>query len=393
MTVQTPTNDTTTNTNLADNTSATTNAHPENFNETSGNENIDRYINESIRAQDEGKIPKQTNTSTQGGSEGAQPGTEKPSGDKPTAQPQGSGGADTTAQQNKQKQDPRSALSDGHVEDAAGNIRKADGSLVVSAGEARRWWERYENVNKSNKHAQAYIKRLETDLETAQNSRDTSGYLNGVPQQLGLAHNEVATGLNIVAAWKKNPHEAIKFLLTEYAAMGHNVNELLGKEGGIDLNAVQTMINRAVAPIVTNHAQQQGRNEALARAEREYNSFMAKYPEAIVHENEIAALMAKDKTLTADGAFHMLKAWALEQRLDFTKPLGPQFQAAPQGVQGHNQPPSQGSNQPQMNNVPPLPNGRGTSEAALNTHQGAARADEDWDSIIRGEMKRSGYNA
>lgn len=392
MTVQTPTNDTTTNTDLAN--TAQTQQHPEDFNnETSGNENIDRYIDESIRAQDEGKTPKPKDTAVEGGDSGTTTDTTKQGGEQPTAQPQGGGGANPTAQQNKQGQDNRSALPEGHVEDAAGNIRKADGSLVASAGEARRWWERYENVNKSNKHAQAYIKRLEADLEAAANIKDTSNYLNGVPAQLGLQHNEVATGLNIVAAWKKNPHEAIKFLLTEYAAMGHNVNELLGKEGGIDLNAVQTMINRAIQPIVGTHQQQQGQQQALVQAERQYNAFMAKYPDAAVHENEIASLMARDKSLTADAAFHMLKAWALEQRLDFTKPLGPQLQAAPQSVQGHNQPPAQGSNQQPMNNVPPLPNGRGTSEAALNTHQGAARADEDWDSIIRGEMKRSGYNA
>lgn len=369
-------------------------AHPEDFNsETSGNANIDRYIDESIRAQDEGKTPEQTNTPAKGSDSGTASDTTKSKEERPTAQPEGSRGEDTTAQPNKQGQDNRSALPEGYTTDAAGNIRKTDGSLVASAGEARRWWERFENVSKSNKHAQAYIKRLEADLEAAAGVKDTANYLNGVPAQLGLQHNEVATGLNIIAAWKKNPHEAIKFLLTEYAAMGHNVNELLGKEGGIDLSAVQTMINRAVQPIVGTHQQQQEQQQALVQAERQYNAFMAKYPDAAVHENEIAALMARDKSLTADSAFHMLKAWALEQRLDFTKPLGPQFQAAPQSVQGHNQPPHQGSNQQPMNNVPPLPNGRGTSEAALNAHQGAARADEDWDSIIRGEMKRSGYNA
>lgn len=393
MTVQTPTNDTTTNTNPADNASVTPNAHPEDFNETSGNENIDRYIDESIRAQDEGKTPKQTDASPEGSGTETKPTSEKPSGDKPTAQPQGSGGTNTATQQPQQAQLHPHLTNLGLSEDKDGNLVDKDNKIVAHAGGERRQFERAENFANQSRHAQAYIKRLETELEAAATAKDTSNYLNGVPQQLGLAHNEVATGLNIVAAWKKNPHEAIKFLLTEYAAMGHNVNELLGKEGGIDLNAVQTMINRAVQPLVGTHEQQRGQQQALAQAERQYNAFMAKYPEAATHENEIAALMAKDKSLTADGAFHMLKAWALEQRLDFSKPLGPQFQAAPQGVQGRNIPPHQGSNQPQMNNVPPLPNGRGTSEAALNTHQGAARADEDWDSIIRGEMKRSGYNA
>ena len=386
------TNDTTTNT-PANDAASQQQQHPENFNESSGNENIDRLIDESIRAQDEGKTSKQTDASSQGSSDGTQTDTANQQGGATTQSAQGGSGANAAAQPQQQQQHARHPnLPEGLSEDGKGNIVDKAGKIVVNAGNERRQWERAENAIKSNTHAQAYIKRLETELTAAQTTRDTANYLNGVPAQLNLQPQEVATGLNIVAAWKKNPHEAIKFLLTEYAALGHNVNELLGKEGGIDLNAVQTMINRAVAPMVTNHAQQQGQTEALARAEREYNSFMAKYPEAIVHENEIAALMAKDKSLSADTAFFRLKTWVLENGYDFSKPLGPQLQAAPQGAQGHNQPPVQGSNQ-RMNGAPPLPNGRGTSEAALNTHQGAARADDDWDSIIRGEMKRSGFNA
>jgi hypothetical protein len=115
---------------------------------------------------------------------------------------------------------------------------------------------------------------------------------------------------------------------------------------------------------------------------------MAKYPEAIVHENEIAQLMGRDKSLTAESALFRLKSWMLENGYDFNKPLGHQINAAPQSVQGHNQPPQRSGVNNLNNNIPPLPNGRGTPETALSTHQNAARADEDWDSIIRAEMQR-----
>lgn len=390
----TQTNTPATNQNTAENAVVNL-SHPENFSETSGNANIDRYIDESIRAQDEGKKQPQTNVAAESGDAKTQSNTSQQSRDATNTQSQGNSGENTPPQpQQPQPQQLHPHLTGlGLKEDKDGNLVDKDNKIIAHVGGERRQFERAENFANQNKHAQAYIKRLENDLAIAAENKDTANYLHGMPQQLGLNHAEVATGLNIVSTWKKNPHEAIKFLLTEYAAMGHNVNELLGKEGGIDLGAVQTMINRAVQPLVGTQQQQQGQQQAYAQAERQYNAFMAKYPEAAVHENEIASLMARDKTLTADGAFHMLKAWALEQRLDFSRPLGPQFQAAPQSVQGRNIPPTQGSNQTQMNNVPPLPNGRGTPEAALNAHQNVARADDDWDSIIKGEIKRSGYNA
>jgi hypothetical protein len=205
------------------------------------------------------------------------------------------------------------------------------------------------------------------------------------------------TGLQIVAQWQKDPTAAVKYLLTEYAAMGHNVNELLGKDGGLDMAAVNTAIQNAVGPLVQDRTAQQREQQVNETVVREYNAFMAKYPEAATHENDIATLMQHDRQMTPEVALFRLKSWALENQYDFTRPLAPQIQARQQGGQQPSQqqprPPVQGSQAPQQMTQPPIPNGRGSPQTNVAQHKTSAAADSDWDSIIREELQRSNINA
>lgn len=356
---------------------------------TSGNENIDRYIEESIRAQD-GDTDEKPTTGAEGGDEGQANKSKEPSGKQPVGDDKAGGDKDAASQQ-QQKPDGQ-AGNTGVKDDGKGNLVDAQGKIVAHAGAERRFYDQVQHLSKANDFARKHIKDLESELATMRGQQATQQYLNGIPQQFGLNQREVAVGLQLVNTWKKNPHEAVKYLLTEYAAMGHNVAELLGKDAaGIDMGAIRNMIEQAVGPINQDRASQQQRADAEARAEREYNSFMAKYPEAKTHETEIAQIMQADANISAEAALFRLKSWALEQGLDFTKPLGPQYSAKLQGA-GHSQPPASQGRQSQTN-VPPMPNGRGTSDGQMQQHRNPAKASDDWDDIIREELNRSGINA
>lgn len=362
------------------------------FDASTGNENIDKYIEESIRAQDEGKEGKTDAQKTDDAGSTTDGDKGQQSGQKDDAKTGGSTGENKSVEQQQQQTGTRS----GHPEvkdDGKGNLVDASGNLVAKAGAERRWYDQVQNLSKAHQHASAHIKTLENELAQLRGEQASTNYLNGVPQQLGLNQQETAMGLNLVNSWKQNPAEVVKYILTEYAALGHNVNELLGKDAnGINMQAIQHMIRNAVGPVQQNHADAQRRDQVNAQAEREYNAFIARYPEAKMHENDIAALMQRDQSLSAEAALYRLKSWAIENALDFNQPLMPQYEVKLQGA-GHNQPPVQGRQQ-QTNDVEakPMLNGKGgaAQQQQMQQHRSVARSDADWDEIVRDAMTKSG---
>lgn len=356
---------------------------------TTGNANIDKAIQISLDAQDGTNHAEESQTEetqNQNAQTNQQPNKEQ--ADK-------SAGTSNQANDGKQPNGQDQNAVDPNVKgkpDAAGNIVAQDGRIIAKAGSERRLWERAENSTRALEHSQRHIQTLEKDVGDWKREAVSRQYLNGLPQQLGIDHEDVNMGLKIIANFRKDPANTVKYILTEYAAMGHNVNDLLGKEGTLDMSAVKRMIDGAISPLAQERQVQTREQQANVAAEQQYNAFVSKYPAALTHDNDLAKLMDRDPNLTAETAFFMLKSWASEHGYDFNQPLGPQHAAKTQGANQGQQPSSSTSNQPNSNqqNQPPFM-GRSVQQDNVVVNKTTPSMDDDFEDIIRQEMKQAGY--
>jgi hypothetical protein len=122
-----------------------------------------------------------------------------------------------------------------------------------------------------------------------------------------------------MAALKRDPVQAAQYILTQVRAAGHNVDDIAG--GATDMGAIRNMIAELIAPLTSEHKAREVEVAARREASDIYNGFVARYPDAKIHDASIARLLANDSSLSPEAAYFKLKSFYLERGLDFNKPL------------------------------------------------------------------------
>jgi len=203
--------------------------------------------------------------------------------------------------------------------------------------------------------------------------------LNNVPRQLGLSDEDAMQGLRLIASYKKDPAATIQYILTEARAAGHNVQA--ENQGQVDLAAITRLLDDRLGPLVEDRATQKRTTEADAEAAKQYTDFTTRFPDAVMHEDIIASILQRDKTLSPDAAYYQLRLWAQEHSLNWNQPLKPQIEAAQQG----------GTQKPV---IPAIGGGRSGNAPVTDTTQTASVADGDADTgdIVKQAMREAGMN-
>ena len=246
----------------------------------------------------------------------------------------------------------------------------ADGKLIAKAGRERRYYDSWNRAERNASELKQQVTNLNQQVETYR-AATTQG------QQLGLSPNEQVIGMQMVAAWKKDPAAAIKAILTQAKAQGISV-DLEGMQPGVDADAILQRIRQEFAPVL-NQAQAQTEMERVSQeAQRNYDAFMSEFPDAAVQQREIAAVM-NAKGLNPREAYYAVRAWCVENGYDWTKPLGPQHAAKQQQAAGNT---NQGrSTQPRV----PL-TGRsvgGPVNNGVKVQRSPAGVNDSWDTIVK----------
>ena len=317
--------------------------------DTSGTEpSTDESILQNIGEGDEPTTDAGTGTEGVGTPTDPQGTTLTPSGDKDTVQGDAS-----------QQQKPAGSPQD---------LVDKDGNLIAAGGKDRRFYEtaqreriRADTVTKENETLKAQI--------AAVNDAGTLG------TQYDLTPEELTTGAQLIAAYKKNPVETIQYMLTQAQASGHNVEAIGG--GGTNMDAVKQMLDKALQPLVAEQTERTDTQATNARALEIYNDFSAKYPDAAIHENSLARLLKQEPSLSPEAAYFKLRSYYFERKLDWTKSLE-QLQQAPTA-------PSVGNTQQA------LPEG-GVSQDGVTDTARVADVNTSFDEIIRDAMKEAGVN-
>lgn len=307
--------------------------------------------------------------------------TQIPASGKPTSGGDDEGGqAQPTGQQTQPgtdgaiPSDPVQPLTQQQrlTSDEKGNLVDGQGNVVANAGKERRLWERVQRFE----HFE--VPQLQRTISELTNTAAQTQVLNNVPRQLGLSDEDAVQGLRLIASYKKDPVATIQYILTEARAAGHNVQA--ENQGQVDLAAVSRLLDDRLGPLLEDRATQQRTTKADQDAARQYQDFTTRFPDAVMHEDIIAGILQRDKTLSPDAAYYQLRLWAQEHKLNWNQPLRPQIDAA---QQGETQKP-----------VPPLGGGRGGNAPVIDTKEAAsvAGADADTGDIVKQAMREAGMN-
>ena len=246
----------------------------------------------------------------------------------------------------------------------------AQGNVVATGGKERRFYETAHREKQRADQATQEVQTLKGQIE-AINSAGT------LSTQYDLTPEEVTTGAQIIASYKENPVETIQYMLTQAQASGHNV-EAIGGGSGMDMKAVQQMLDNALKPLVSEHQERADTQEVQDRALNIYNEFTNKYPDAAPHENSLARLLQQEPSLSPEAAYFKLQSYYAQRGLDWTKSLE-QLQA------------QQAEQQSSANTQQALPEGGVPSANVTDTAQ-VADVNTSTDDIIRQAMADAGIN-
>lgn len=301
------------------------------------------------------------------------------------------GGQGNDTAPGEQREDDGNPAGAAYKADKHGNLIDKDGKIVARAGGERRSFER-------GQQQQRYIRTLETERDQLKQQTQQANALNGMPQQLGLTLGEAEMGMRAIQAFKQDPAAAARWMLQEAMRMGYNLKQIVGDDaqgvpgggGSMDLNAIRSMIQEQVAPLIQDHQARQQSTQAEQEAQREYDAFLTKHDYADMHEDVIAPMM-QQTGVTPEVAYWQLREYCAVNGLDFKKPLRDQVQSRQQGGQRQpSQPVPNGNANPQAQQQP-MPNGGAPTQDMRNGPM-MANPDDTWDSIVTDSLRDAGFN-
>lgn len=246
----------------------------------------------------------------------------------------------------------------------------AQGNVLATGGRERRFYETAQREKQRAENATRELESVKSQL-TAIKEAGTVG------SQYELSPEEVTVGAQLISAYKNNPVEAIKYMLTQAQSNGHDVSDLVG--GGTNMTAIKQMIENAIAPLTQDKQQQMVTQENENKARNIYNDFISKYPDSAVHEDSLARLIQQDPSMSLDAAYYRLQSYYAQRGLDWTKSL------AKLQEETNQQPSSVPNTQPQP------PEGRTSSNNVTDTSR-VADVSTSTDDIIRQAMQEAGIN-
>ncbi len=247
----------------------------------------------------------------------------------------------------------------------------AQGNVVASGGKERRFYEQAQRFRQEATTSSNKVQELEGQLKAISDAGNAGTQYNLTPE-------EVTTGVQLMAAFKENPVETVKYMLTQAQSLGHNVE---GLTGGTDMASIKNMLNEAISPLVQERQEKVNAQQNLDQAQQIYDGFMSKHPDAKVHEDSLARLLESEPSLSPEAAYFKLKSFYLEKNLDFNKPL----EVLQQEFKAQKQVPVEGNTQSTV------PTG-GVPAANVTDTETIADVGTSMDDIIKQSMRDAGMN-
>lgn len=263
-------------------------------------------------------------------------------------------------------------------DDGKGNLVDMKGNLVAHAGAERRWFNEARRLERDVAPLRTKVSELEGRVQAYDTAFKTF-------QDLGLTPDQVSIGAKLVKAYNENPQATIQYLLTDAKARGINVD--IGAPG-VDAAAIQRMVQQAVSPLLQDRERIEAERKAREEADKEYTSFVDEFPDALLHEDVLAAMVKQSPNSPIRELYYRLKAEVLQQGFNWNQNLRQQWEA--RRAQGTNTMQQQPQSVPQRS--APLPNGRPAGGVRQMGNTPIAPASTTSRDIVREAMREAGIN-
>ena len=311
----------------------------------------------------------------------SQVGTEAGS-DNPAQTDDGTGEAgtqlnpDQNAQRGQERQAQTTPPNPRVRDDGKGNLIGVDGKIVATAGAERRWYTEHSKLQKQ-------VEPLRQENTTLRGQVEAFNQAFSTFRELGLSPDQVTTGAKLAKAYMENPQATIDYLLTDAKSRGININ--VGSQG-VDTAAIKQIVSQALAPLVQDREQAELSRKHMEDAKAEADAFFEEFPDAVIHEDVLAAVIRQSPNSSTREAYYRLQAECLRNGFDWSKPLRPQYQA--RRTQGGN---PASTSQPAPSRGAPLPNGRSSSGAREIGRTSIAPATTNNRDIVADAMREAGF--
>lgn len=284
--------------------------------------------------------------------------------------------------QKETKTQPKSAKVDNTQQQIQQNqhtqgqdLVDADGKVIAKAGAERRFYEEAQRLRRNQQHfTQNVLPQIKEQYSAME--QELNAYKNVVDgfKASDLSPQDIQSGFDFVRQWKKNPVDVVKFLLTNLQSNGINV-DIEGMQPSINAESIKQMLDAKLAPFIQEREARVQAQEQEQEVAQEYDNFIQKYPDSVVHDKTLAFMIRQDPSLTPELAYYKLKNFYLQKGLDFKVPLEVLAQQKP--------------NEQVQQGLPKAPN---ISENVVKTTRQphVAGVDEGFKNIIREAMEENG---
>ena len=303
-----------------------------------------------------------------------------------TAQDGGVGGAGSATD---------SAAQTGAIDGTDGAIRRRDGLLevpskdgsntrdlvdpttgrtVARGGIERHVFEIGQRHARENSTLKQQVGQLQQYIGSANETARVARDLNVAPE------NQIVA-LRVMSDFMRDPVKTLEYLVAEVKSKGYQIPFLTdGVSPGMDLTAVQRLIENKMQPFTQAQQAQQQQERSRQAAAHTLDTFLDRYPEANSNLNVLTEMLQAAPDMDLQDAYIHMVSWAAQHGLDHTRPIGPQLQ---QRQYQHTQ--TQHAQQQQPTRA--IPNGRSATSGAAPMN-GAASFNENssWADIINSAM-------
>lgn len=195
----------------------------------------------------------------------------------------------------------------------------ANGNIIAKAGAERRFYE--ENARLKQQKAD-FDNRILPQIKQNYNAMmaKVTAYEETYKamQASDMTPEDVNLGIELVRQWRKSPEETLKFLLTQAKSYGINIE---GHASAIDAAAISQMMDQKLQPFVQEREEAIRQQEVLANARKIHTEFYQRYPDAKIHNKELAFLYKKNPNASLDAVYWQLRNHYAENGYDFNTPL------------------------------------------------------------------------
>ena len=322
---------------------------------------------------DQGTEGSTTESADSGGATTSAPAAGAEGGGRSSAQP---GAAPTDAAVKQRRHDGLVEVPNPQNPNTRDLVDPISGRVVAQGGIERRVFE------EGQRHARENV-QLKRQLQQAQQQVGGSNAVMQEAQRLNISPEQHQVAIRVMSDFMTDPVKTLEYLVSEVKSKGYAIPFLEnGVTQGMDMAAIQRMIESKMAPITQQHTQQQEHARVMAQAQNMLDTFLGKHSEANENIDTLGEMMQARPGLGLEDAYLLMVKWAVQNGLDHTRSLKQQIAAQ------REQPP-----QRQQPTTRPLPGPRSAQQTGARVNEGGMFSENaSWSDIIRQSMNDSGIH-